>query len=144
VLYFYRNTVVSKRTRSIALFRVSTADETVECHGNILHVTSKGKHLSLMCKEGLLKLGRNWLTDGWVPTVDDFKGEIKTLEPLVTGADPGFVDLAANDFSLRSDSPCGGAAPALPVDLPPCVQRYVRHQKLEALPAGTPANLGAW
>ena len=143
VLYFYHNTVVSTRSRSIALFRLSTADETVECHGNILHATSKGKNLSLMCKAGLLKMGKNWLTAGWVPTVDDFEGEIQTLQPLVEGADPGFVMLAENDFTLAPDSACRGAALPLTMDLPSPVHRYVRNQRIEALPVGGPLNLGA-
>ena len=143
VLHFYHNTVVSKRSRSIALFRLSTPDETVECHGNILHATSKGKNLSLMCKVGVLKMGKNWLTAGWVPTVDDFTGQIETLQPSVEGAEPGFVMLAENDLSLVPASACTGAALPLPADLPRPVHRYVRHQRLEALPADGPLNLGA-
>jgi hypothetical protein len=143
VLHFYHNTVVSKRSRSIALFRLSTPDETVECHGNILHATSKGKNLSLMCKVGVLKMGKNWLTAGWVPTVDDFTGQIETHQPSVEGAEPGFVMLAENDLSLVPASACTGAALPLPADLPRPVHRYVRHQRLEALPADGPLNLGA-
>jgi hypothetical protein len=143
VLFFYHNTVVSTRPRSIAIFRVSTPEETVECHGNILHTTSKGKHLSLMCKAGMLKLGKNWLTSGWVPTVDDFRGEIRKVQPLVEGAEPGFTGISAQDFTLRADSANLAAAAPLPSDVPLPARRYIRHQKLEVLPPGAPLNLGA-
>ena len=143
VLYFYHNTVISTRSRSVALFRLSSEEETVECFGNILHVTSKGKNLSLMCKLGLLKLGRNWLTEGWVPSVDDFTGKIETLAASEQGTDPGFVSLKDQDFTLASASPCIGAAPDLPAGLPPFLRRYIRHQQVEDLPANGRRNLGA-
>ena len=144
VLYFYHNTVISTCSRSIALFRLSSADETVECHGNILHATSKGKNLSLMCKLGLLKLGKNWLTEGWVPSVDEFTGKIETLTASEQGADPGFVSLKDQDFTLAPTSPCIGVAADLPAGLPPVLSRYVRHQQMADLPAGGRRNLGAW
>lgn len=143
VLYFYHNTVVSTRPRSIAVFRLSTSEETVECHGNILHTTSKGKHLSLMCKAGTLKLGRNWLTAGWVSTVDNFTGEILKVQSLIEGNEPGFVRLSDQDFTLIAGSVNVAASEHLPADIPVPVRRYVRHQKLEDLPTGTPLNLGA-
>lgn len=143
VLYFYNNTVISLRTRSIVLFRLSTQEETVECQGNILHVTSKGNHLALMCKLGLLKLGRNWLRQGWVPSVDEFTGEIQTLAVSEQGQDPGFVSLQGQDFHLAPGSPCTGTASDLPAGVPPVLHRYIRHQKIEDLPAGGRRNLGA-
>ncbi len=143
VLYFYHNTVISTRSRSVALFRLSSEEETVECFGNILHVTSKGKNLSLMCKLGLLKLGRNWLTEGWVPSVDEFTGKIETLAVSEKGTDPGFVSLQDQDFTLASASPCIGAAPDLPAGLPSFLRRYIRHQQVEDLPANGRRNLGA-
>jgi hypothetical protein len=143
VLYFYHNTVISTRARSVALFRLSSAEETVECHGNILHATAGGKNLSLMCKLGLLKLGKNWLTEGWAPSVDEFTGKIETLTASVQGLDPGFVSLQDQDFSLAPTSPCSGAASDLPTGLPPVLRRYIRHQQVENLPAKGLRNLGA-
>jgi len=144
VLYFYHNTVISTCTHAVALFRLSSEEETVECHGNILHMTQGGKKLSLMSRQGVLRLGKNWLTQGWVPSVDDFTGKIETLALSLQGKDPGFVSLKNQDFSLAPASPCLGAAAELPAGLPPVQHRYVRHQQQEDLPAAARHNLGAW
>lgn len=143
VLFFYNNTIVSLRKRSVVLFRLSTEEETVECQGNIVQVTSKGNHLALMCKLGLLKLGKNWLREGWVPSVDEFTGKIEIVAASEQGQDPGFVSLQERDFNLAPGSPCLGSAPALPAGVPPVLHRYVRHQKIEDLPEGGQRNLGA-
>ena len=143
VLHFYHNTVVSIRSKPIALFRLSSEEESVECHGNILHATAGGTNLSLMCKLGLLKLGKNWLTSGWVPSVDEFTGKIETLAESAQGLEPGFVSLQDQDFSLAAASPCIGAASDLPAGLSPVLRRYIRHQQVEDLPADGRRNLGA-
>lgn len=143
VLYFYHNTVVSTRKSSIAVFRHSSPDETVECFNNVFYVDSKGKNLSLMAKVGVLKLGKNWLNTGWVPSVDNFTGTIEKLQPSVEAANPGFVAFPEQDFSLSPDSPCIGAGVSIPANLPTPTLRYIRHQKVEALTAGKPLNLGA-
>ncbi|MFC5457098.1 polysaccharide-degrading enzyme [Prosthecobacter fluviatilis] len=142
-LHFYHNTVVSTSLHAVVLFRLSSPEETVECHGNILHTTASGKRLSLMSTQGLLRLGKNWLTQGWVPSVDDFSGKIETLAPSLVGTAPGFVSLQDQDFSLAPGSPCLGAASELPAGLTPMLRRYVRHQQVQDLPAQAPQNLGA-
>lgn len=142
VLHFYHNTVISHRTKTTVLFRPSTPDEKVECHGNILHVTVPGMKLSLMGGSGTLTMGKNWLTSGWVPAVEEFKLELTTLEPPLEGKDPGLVSLEKMDLTLLPESPCLGAGPALAGDLPKPANRYVKHQKLEPLPAAAPLNLG--
>jgi hypothetical protein len=142
VLHFYHNTVISHRAKTTVLFRPSTPDEKVECHGNILHVTAPGMKLSLMGGAGTLTMGKNWLTSGWVRAVEDLKLELTTLEPPLEGKDPGFASMEKMDFSLLPDSPCVGAASAILGDLPKPAKRYVKHQKLEELPATAPLNLG--
>lgn len=144
VLHFYHNTVVSTRKSSIAVFRLSSPDETVECQNNILFVDSKGKNLSLMCKLGVLKLGKNWLNEGWVPSVDDFTGKIEVLAPSDVGTDPGFVSLKDLDLSLGATSSCMTGAGELPAGIPSVQLRYERHQRLVELPGGSSRNLGAW
>lgn len=143
VLHFYHNTLVSTREQATTLFRLSTEEESVECQGNIIHATEGGIHLALMCNVGVLRLGKNWLSQGWVPSMDDFTGKIETLSPSVQGNDPGFVSLKDQDFSLVPVSPCLGAAAELPAGLPPVLRRYVRHQQVEDLPAAAHRNLGA-
>jgi hypothetical protein len=142
VLYFYHNTVVSHRTKTTVLFRPSTPDEKVECHGNILHVTVPKMKLSLMGGSGTLTMGKNWLSSGWVKAVEELKLELNALEPSLEGKDPGFVSLEKLDLMLLPDSPCKGAGATLAADLPKPTKRYVKHQKLEELSAGNPLNLG--
>jgi len=142
-LYFYHNTLVSTRKSAIAVFRLSSPEETVECFGNVFYTASKGKHLALMVKLGVLKLGKNWLNAGWVPSVDDFTGSIQILEPSLEGVDPGFIMPAEQDFHLNPGSVCVGAALSMPADLPAPTLRYVRHQRVENLPSGVSLNLGA-
>lgn len=143
VLHFYHNTLVSTREQATTLFRLSTEEESVECYGNIIHATEGGIHLALMCNVGVLRLGKNWLSQGWVPSMDDFTGKIEMLSPSVQGNDPGFVSLTDQDFSLAPASHCLGAAGELPAGLPPVQRRYVRHQQVEDLPAAAHRNLGA-
>ncbi len=144
VLHFYHNTVVSSRSNPTALFRLSSPEESVDCRNNILHVTTGGKNLSLMVTTGRLTLGKNWLTTGWVPSFEEFSGQIEKPETPIEGEAPGFVSLEQQDFSLQADSPCLQSALPLPEELPFPSKRYLKHQKLEELPAGTAArNLGA-
>ncbi|WP_395719093.1 polysaccharide-degrading enzyme [Prosthecobacter sp.] len=144
VLHFYQNTVISTRKSSIAVFRLSSPEETVECHNNILYVDSKGKNLSLMAKLGILKLGKNWLNTGWVKSVDDFTGDIQVSGELIEGTEPGFVGFLQQDFSLTPGSPCLEKASPLPdQQLPVLNASYVPHQRVEVLTAGPSKNLGA-
>ena len=96
-----------------------------------------------MSKLGLLKLGKNWLTSGWVSSVDEFTGKIETTAASAQGLDPGFLSLQDQDFSLAPTSPCIGDASDLPAGLPPVLRRYIRHEQLEDLPAAVRRNLGA-
>jgi hypothetical protein len=143
VLHFYHNTVVSSRASPMALFRLSTAEESVECRNNILHASTGGKNLSLMVTVGQLTLGKNWMTSGWLPSYEEFTGKIVTADAAVEGDAPGFVSLEEQDFRLQADSPCRNAALTIPVDLPQPVQRYHKHQKMEEVILGAAArNLG--
>jgi len=145
VLHFYHNTVISSRTTPTALFRLSSPDESVDCRNNILHVTTGGKNLSLMVTVGKLTLGKNWLTSGWVPTYEEFSGQIEKSEPAIEGDAPGFVSAEQQDFSLQPGSLCLQAASPLPKDLRLPTQRYSKHQKLEELKViEVPSNLGAF
>jgi hypothetical protein len=143
VLHFYHNTVISSRTTATALFRLSSPDESVDCRNNILHVTTGGKNLSLMVTVGKLTLGKNWLTSGWVPSYEEFSGQIEKPEPAIEGDTLGFVSVEQQDFSLQPGSLCFQAASPLPKELPLPSRRYIRHQKLEELKVVDEArNLG--
>ena len=55
---------------------------------------------------GQVVLGVNWAPN-WVQPGDD---QVSGWENLITGEDPGFVDVFNGDYRLRADSPCVGQA----------------------------------
>jgi len=143
-LHFYHNTVVSHRTGATTMFRLSSPTATVDCRNNLFHVTSRKGRIALMNTQGRLVLGRNWMTRGWVKSVSAFEGQWEDIQEPLSGAHPGFRDLAANDFQLLATSPCKGAA--LPLEWPEehqIVRRYRPHQVTEPIDINHPRNLGA-
>lgn len=116
-LYFHENTIVvradqSARWRTI-LFDVATNDESVDARNNVLFVRSATPgqaptNMKWMRTAGYLELGANWASsgveewrDGVTPT-----GTIVGLSNVIGNAanDPGFMDEAGNDFSLRANA----------------------------------------
>ena len=99
-LYFYNNTVVSDRTDNTRLFRMATNDESIDARNNIAYVTAAGGNLKVLDNYGRLKLTQNWFKTGWTPfVVNRPKGTI-TNNGTVTGASPGFVSEAGQDYHL--------------------------------------------
>jgi hypothetical protein len=149
-LYFYHNTVVSRRTGSTTLFRLSTNDEQVDCRNNIVYVTAPGRNLALLDSSGTVTLDHNWFSRGWMPSRSRLKGAVTGAENTLTGDSPSFVDERNDDFRLAPGSSCIGRA----TDLPPAIspprmpaQQYVPHQsgRQRAAPlAGKSADLGAF
>ena len=73
-LYFYNNTVVMLADQSDAwrtrVFDLSTADETAEVFNNIIYMESETgatpTELNLTRDSGVVNLGINWISDGWI------------------------------------------------------------------------------
>jgi hypothetical protein len=69
--------------------------------------------LCLAAYFGNFHVQTNWINDDYLMNPDggtSFEGTIVGLDLLITGADPGFVDQASNDFRLTASSPCIGVA----------------------------------
>ncbi len=133
-LFFYNNTVISRRTDTTCLFRIQTSDEKVDCRNNIIYWTGPGKSLALVDSVGTVELHNNWMKKGWVNCHDAFSGRIIDKD-TINGSEPGFVDQAHDKFQLNSDSPCINAAgvpsrETLPVYA--VTKEYVIHQKVYA------------
>lgn len=146
VLHFYHNTVVSRQASKTALFRLSTNDETCEARNNIFLVTAAGPTLALMEDAGQLKLAANWIKPSWKTTHgSSFTGTVTGAATLVTGTDPGFANVVANDFRLRLGSACVDAGGALHADAAqlPVERQYVPHQRTESRAQLGAADLGA-
>jgi hypothetical protein len=104
-LYFYNNTVVSRRSDTTTLLRLSTNAITADVRNNILFVTAAGEMLSILDETGLVRLEHNWIKPGWKECHGMLKGTIRP-EGMVSTADPGFANEAAGNFRLRADSAC--------------------------------------
>jgi PKD repeat protein len=146
-LYFYNNTIVSKRTDRTTLFRASTNEETVDARNNIFYATAAGTTVSLADDSGVFFLSRNWIKPGWVNSFGTFSGTVNNDGTMVTGSAPGFVDELGQDYHLAAGSACidtggnlnGAVLPANNVTL-----QYVKHQSTEARPVSGAFDIGAY
>ena len=85
-LYFYNNTVISKRTDATTLVSLSTDDEQADCRNNIIYVTAPGASLAMLNTAGVLDLNNNWLKPGWVKSREEnFKGTVNDTGRAVGG-----------------------------------------------------------
>ena len=147
VLHFFENTVVSTRSGNTTLLRLSTDDETADVRNNVVYVTAPGDRLAMLDSAGTLELRANWFKTGYVDSHSGLTGTITTPVPNVTGAAPGFVDEAGQDFHLVAASACRNAATSLnPAVLPAndVVRQYVEHQLDEPRPNDGALDIGAY
>jgi hypothetical protein len=135
-LYFFHNTVVSRRPDRTTLFRLSTNAERCEARNNVFY--SAGP-LALLNVAGRLALFHNWIGRGWVDTFAALDGAGIQAHAWVEGETPGFRDEAGQDYRLTADSPARvrGAETPLQVD-----RQYRPHQKSEPRRSGP--SLGAF
>lgn len=145
-LWFWNNTVVSTRSGNTTLFRLSTAAQQASVFANVFLATASAGHLAVVEGAGPLALGGNWLSAGWVRTHSGVAVGVTDAGGNLTGADPGFVDLAGQDFWLAPGSPALDVGVALPAAAlaHPLDVTYVPHQATAPRPAGGPADLGAF
>lgn len=144
-LYFYNNTVVSKRANRTTLFRLSTIEESADVRNNIFYATSGGQNVELSAKDGNVTHGFNWHQPNWVRSFDTMpRGTITDLGGRVEGTDPGFVALATQDLHLAAASPARNKGGALAAGTQPMTEQYAEHQRHFARPSDGPADIGAF
>ncbi len=142
-LYFYNNTVVSTRAGNTTLMRLSTNDESADVRNNIIYTTATGNHLAMLSSSGVMDLGHNWLTSGWVTSHSSFSGVLTDDGTNLEGSDPAF----AQDYGLEPESPCVNAGTTLnPAVLPvhALSRQYVPHQGSSRRPDDGALDLGAF
>lgn len=148
MLYLYHNTIVSTRTDSTTLLRLSTDDEHCDARNNILYVITAGGGLALLDADGVLDLRRNWIKPGWVNSFGSFSGVINDDGTSIETASPGFANEALQDYSLQATSACLHVATALHPDVLPdgmIARQYVKHQSsVVRTVAGAGSDLGAF
>lgn len=141
-LHFHHNTVVVDSTRwSSNLFSLTQPNATVVASNNVVHrVKSGAGPFNVLSSPRTITLGRNWITTGY--TVNGTASGGTGL--VLTGANPGFADLAAGDYRPGAGSPLLDAAQALPAGALPVEFEYVSDADGQPRPgAGAALDLGA-
>jgi parallel beta-helix repeat protein len=140
-LYFHNNTLVSSRTDRTTLFRASTNEENIDARNNIFYSTAAGTTVALADEFGTFNLNRNWIKPGWVTSFGSFSGTVSNAGTTITGAAPGFINEAAQDYRLISGSPCvnAGGTTANAV-----TRQYLKHAATEARPSDAIYDIGAY
>ena len=147
ILHLYNNTVISHRTGTTTLFRLSSDEEHVDCRNNIVYLVASGRHLALMVNHGTLDLNNNWFKPGWRASHSPFTGTIRDGESSLIGDSPGFRSFDAGDFRLLPTSACRNAAVALHADALPdhhVTRQYVPHQRTKPRPRRGVLDVGAF
>jgi len=145
-LHFFHNTVVSYRTGTTVLFRLSTADESVECRNNIFYVSAPPRQLAILSEGGRAELFRNWIKPGWRVSHGGQGGQVLGHERLIETDDPGFISAEDGDYRLTEGSPAAIAAQPLPQMLSqihPVDFQYVPHRRQSPRTPGKSLSLGA-
>jgi hypothetical protein len=148
-LYFYHNTVVSKRTDRTTLYRLSTNEEQADTRNNILYLAAAGGNtFSFLDNTGTVLLSHNWLKPGWVVSFNvPPAGSVMDDGTSVLGTTPGFADEAGQDYRLATNSACINSGGALS---PPVIsnynvsRQYQKHQTSEARPSDGTLDIGAY
>jgi hypothetical protein len=145
-LHLYNNTVVSTRSGNTTLLRLGTNDEHADVRNNLVWVTASGSALAIVSTAGIVDLRNNWLKSGWQDSHDGggFVGDVNDLGGNVTGAAPGFVNAAAQDFHLAAGSACVNAGGALAAGVPPVLFEYVKHRQATTRAAAGIIDIGAF
>lgn len=146
-LYFYNNTVVSKRSGNTTLFRLSTNLESCDARNNIFFVTAPGNRLAMLAENGYLVVRHNWLKTGWVISHSNFQGTFIDSGGIIIGDEPGFVDFNNEDFHLTSASQCRDAGTNLAPEVLPnhnVIYQYIKHRQYENRPFDGIFDIGAF
>jgi hypothetical protein len=148
-LYFYNNTLYSTRAGTTVAMRLSTNDEQCDARNNIFFNTAAGTNMAMLAEAGTLSLANNWAKTGWRNSHEGsgFTGSVIGGASMITGASPGFVDAANQDFKLQPSSTAINAGTSLHPDVVPFhspLRQYVRHQTSEARPSDDMLDLGAF
>jgi uncharacterized coiled-coil protein SlyX len=145
VLHFYNNTIVSLQNGPMTAFNLATPEEAVDARNNIFF--SSFGVVAFLGETGVASLSRNWLNEGWVPSLSGGSFVLNGGDSSLVGGDPGFTDLPAQDYELSVGSQCIDAGAPLAPDVQPHYPpeyEYVRHASSRARPVDSALDIGAY
>jgi hypothetical protein len=144
-LWFYHNTIVSKRKNNTTLLRLSTQLQTADVFNNVVYVEADGARLSILDENGTARLHHNWLKKGYKECHGTLAGTISESDNL-TGDAPGFRDEPKGDFRLLETSPARNAGMPLPkaLEAHPVKYELVPPFGFRKRPADDKPDLGAF
>jgi hypothetical protein len=146
-LYFYHNTMLLEATQQeryySTMLDVPTVDETVDFRNNVVWVRGTTQ-LRLLRHSGILNLGTNWISTGWVDAGAMFDGAVNGRENLVGGTDPGLDPMTQRPLSgsplLDRAEPLAARAEA---DFPVTLEYAAQNGQARAI-LGLGVDLGAF
>lgn len=146
-LYFYNNTVISKRTDRAAVIRLATNSSSADVRNNIMYAPNGP--IYLLEQYGNVTLSHNWFSAGWQQRVATKQvGVITDDGTQIVGTSPGFVNEANADYRLAAGSPCintGGALNSAVLPANNLTRQYVKHNSSSARTMnGTAWDIGAF
>jgi hypothetical protein len=149
ILYFYNNTVISKRSTNTTLLRLSTNEESCDARNNIVYTTESGNKLAMLNSHGILNIRNNWFKAGWVESHQggSYQGTVIDSGGILTGDLPGFADWNSEDYRLLEDSPCVDAGASLIAEALPdhnVIYQYIKHCLYENRPYDETFDIGAY
>jgi hypothetical protein len=90
--------VISQRTGTTTLVRLSTADERLDARNNIVYVSAQGSALAITTGAGHAALYANCLPAGFKKTHETLQGNVEDAA-TVSASDPEFTNLADGHFT---------------------------------------------
>lgn len=151
-LYFYNNTVYMNGKRSdmwrMSIFDVSLVTAKVKMYNNIFYMFGD-TYLNIISNNGnIIALGGNWISDEWyiireADTSPYGDGILTETVPFIEGSNPGFTDIALQDFTLLPNSPCRNIAETLPSELSEFPVQYQYEEGKIFSPRNSYNNSGA-
>lgn len=96
-LRLLNNTVISTRTGTTVLLKLTTNQQTAEVRNNVLFTSGAGSSFAILDEEGQVQMSANYLKPGWKKCHGTLAGEILASGNIET-PDPGFVNFMTGDF----------------------------------------------
>ncbi|MCB0395701.1 MAG: T9SS type A sorting domain-containing protein [Flavobacteriales bacterium] len=105
MLYFYHNTIVSTRNGNTTLMRLSTDEEKADVRNNVIYADNGGSSLAMVDDDGYMELRNNWINTGWKVSHSNVSAFVTDVSGNLTGSDPMFVNMGADDYTPAPGSP---------------------------------------